>query len=117
MIIELPYPSKDLNPNGRIHWAQLARAKKGYRGDCALFTRMAIGRKTFTAPVTISITMYPPDRRRRDDDNAIASFKAGRDGVADAIKVDDADWDTTYRVEKEPLNKVVIEIKTEQETT
>ena len=34
-------------------------------------------------------------------------------GVADAIKVDDADWNTTYRVEKEPLNKVVIEIETE----
>ena len=113
MIIELPYPDKELNPNKRLHWAQVAMAKAGYRAVCSWVTKAAIGRKTFTAPVTISITMYPPDRRRRDDDNVISSFKSGRDGVADAIKIDDADWITTYRVEKEPLNKVVIEIETE----
>lgn len=32
---------------------------------------------------------YPPDRRARDDDNMIASFKAGRDGIALALGIDD----------------------------
>ena len=113
MKIELPYPYKELNPNKRLHWAAVSKVKAIYRVACAGLTRAAIGRATFTAPVSISITMYPPDKRRRDDDNAIASFKSGRDGVADAIKVDDADWEATYKVMKEPLSKVVIEITNE----
>ena len=35
------------------------------------------------------IDFYPPDRRARDDDNMIASFKSGRDGIADALGIDD----------------------------
>ncbi len=35
------------------------------------------------------IDFYPPDRRHRDDDNMIAAFKSGRDGLADALKVND----------------------------
>jgi crossover junction endodeoxyribonuclease RusA len=46
------------------------------------------------APVTTGrlhlwLDFYAPDKRRRDDDNMIASFKAGRDGIADALGVDD----------------------------
>jgi crossover junction endodeoxyribonuclease RusA len=35
------------------------------------------------------LDFYPPDRRHRDDDNMIASFKAGRDGLALALGIDD----------------------------
>lgn len=35
------------------------------------------------------MTFYPPDKRHRDDDNLIASFKSGRDGMAEAIGIDD----------------------------
>lgn len=35
------------------------------------------------------VDFYPPDRRHRDDDNLIASFKAGRDGIALALGIDD----------------------------
>ena len=34
--------------------------------------------------VHLWVDFYPPDKRRRDDDNVIAAFKAGRDGLADA---------------------------------
>ncbi len=110
MIVNLPYPDKELSPNARLHWSKVAKAKAAYRKVCVAFTREAMGRETFTAPVSVYITIYPPDKRRRDDDNAIGSFKAGRDGVADAIKVDDADWDTTYRVMKKPLGQVIVEV-------
>lgn len=33
---------------------------------------------------------YAPDRRRRDDDGLLASMKAARDGIADALAIDDA---------------------------
>jgi crossover junction endodeoxyribonuclease RusA len=36
------------------------------------------------------LTFCPPDRRRRDDDNLVAAFKSGRDGLAEALGIDDA---------------------------
>lgn len=35
------------------------------------------------------LTFYFPTTRQRDDDNAAASFKAYRDGIADALRIDD----------------------------
>lgn len=32
---------------------------------------------------------YPPDKRRRDDDGLLSSMKAARDGIADALGIDD----------------------------
>lgn len=37
----------------------------------------------------LSLTFCPPDRRKRDDDNLVAAFKAGRDGIAQAMGIDD----------------------------
>lgn len=35
------------------------------------------------------IDFYPPDKRKRDDDGLLASFKPFRDGIADAMRIDD----------------------------
>jgi crossover junction endodeoxyribonuclease RusA len=40
----------------------------------------------------VSLDFRPPDRRRRDLDNLLASMKAGLDGLADALGVDDSRW-------------------------
>jgi len=40
---------------------------------------------------------YAPDKRRRDDDNIIASMKAARDGIADAFGIDDHRFAVTYK--------------------
>ena len=42
--------------------------------------------------VSAKITFCPPCRRKRDLDNALASIKAGLDGIADVIGVDDSKW-------------------------
>lgn len=39
--------------------------------------------------VHLWITFLAPDRRARDDDNLITSFKSGRDGLADALGIND----------------------------
>ena len=52
------------------------------------FARQAI-RQDDDGPIPVRITFYPPDARRRDDDNMIGSFRAARDGIADALGVDD----------------------------
>lgn len=36
------------------------------------------------------IAIHPPDRRRRDDDNVLASLKSYRDGIFDALQINDS---------------------------
>ncbi len=40
-------------------------------------------------PVSLEITFHPPDERRRDLDNCLASIKLGLDGIAEALGIDD----------------------------
>jgi crossover junction endodeoxyribonuclease RusA len=90
MKLHLPWPPKELSPNARVHWAKKSKAAKGYRLQCCLMTKAA----KVVVPETegrlhLWITFYPPDKRQRDDDNMIASFKSGRDGIADALGIND----------------------------
>jgi crossover junction endodeoxyribonuclease RusA len=48
-------------------------------------------------PIALLVTFYPPDARRRDDDNMIGAFKAHRDGIADAMGVDDHRFKAQYK--------------------
>lgn len=85
----LPWPPKVLSPNARAHWSVKNRAVKLYRDNCAWLTKAAGLRVDWDGFVHATITFYPPDRRHRDDDNMIGAFKHGRDGVADALCVND----------------------------
>ena len=95
MKIVLPWPDKRLSPNARLHWAQKASVRKIARKEAALFTcaandlREVRGRVVGDDPIEIQITFFPPDARHRDDDNMVGSFKAYRDGIADALGVND----------------------------
>lgn len=91
-VLELPWPPACLSPNSRVHWAKKAKAAKEYR-YAARLTAQAMGCRALTAPrLTVEITFYPPDKRRRDTDNMLASIKSGLDGIADATGVDDSNW-------------------------
>ena len=96
MIISLPYPDRILSPNGRGHWATVARAKKKAREGASWATISEAGSKAKLAPyaaqerVDVALWFYPPDNRRRDADNALASMKAALDGIADALGIDDS---------------------------
>jgi len=88
----LPWPNRVLHPNARVHWAALARARKAARSEAYLLA-LGAGWRVGTAPqgrLHLWIDFYPPDRRRRDDDGLLASLKAARDGIADALQIDDA---------------------------
>lgn len=91
MRIELPWPDKKLSPNARVHFHALAKAKKEYKQLVTWEFNMQISHipDFLDGNIPIKITFHPPDRRRRDDDNAITSFKAGRDAIAQALGVDD----------------------------
>ena len=88
--VVLPWPPRELSPNWRGHWSKKATAAKRYRLACFVLAKEA--GLAFDGPgeVHLWITFNKPSRRAMDDDNLIASFKAGRDGLADALKIDDA---------------------------
>jgi len=91
MKITLPWPDRTLHPNARVHWAKLAKAKKAAR-EAAYWSVKQIG-LVHTFPegrLHLWIDFYPPDRRKRDDDGLLASMKAARDGIADALGIDDS---------------------------
>ena len=104
MRVILPWPDKRLSPNARIHWRAKAPVKMKARADATLATYAALDcgvrdvRQRFAgeAPIAITITFHPPDKRRRDRDNAQASLKHALDGIADALGVDDYRFRPTY---------------------
>lgn len=116
-MIVLPWPDKRLSPNARQHWAVLAKVKKQARADAHILATVAIPlavKRAIAAgdgKIPIEVRFYPPDKRHRDDDNAIASFKAARDGIADSIGVDDRRFQPVYRfMDTSPPGRVEVEI-------
>ena len=89
LTITLPLPHPSLWPNSRKHWAPKAKQTKAHRQRAQLRTLEALaGHRLSFAGYSLAFH-YPEDKRRRDDDNAAASCKAYRDGIADALHIDD----------------------------
>ena len=110
--IELPFPPSDLTPHAKGHWKPKAAATKRYRHLCAK-EAMAQGLRGMSAErVRARITIHRPNLRR-DYQNCISCFKAGVDGIADVIGIDDRYWQIEL-VEGDlcrPLGLVVVEIE------
>lgn len=116
--ITLPWPPKELSPNARLHWSKKSKAAKGYRHACYMLAIQS-GAKAgipWVGDIHLWIDFYPPDRRHRDDDNMIAAFKAGRDGLADALGVDDKRFRTHQYVKEQIGGMVKIRVRPGPET-
>jgi crossover junction endodeoxyribonuclease RusA len=101
-LIRLPWPNRELFPNFKRshHWRTYRHLEKSYRETCWKLTLVQTGASPsgIPNPLPMSITFHPPDRRKRDDDGIIGAFKNGRDGIADALGVDDAIFKPTYEI-------------------
>jgi crossover junction endodeoxyribonuclease RusA len=93
MKVLLPWPPRELSPNARTHWRAHRRISKGYK-EMAWALAKAAGASPGRL---VAITFNPPDRRARDLDNLLANMKAGLDGIASAIGVDDSKWQISIR--------------------
>lgn len=87
--IRLDWPYEELWPNyrNRKNFHGIAAAKRQYRQDSRYLAQVAKDCKTdypLTGPLTAHATFYITKGRGPDVDNALASLKAGIDGVADA---------------------------------
>lgn len=100
MIVTVSWPHKNLSPNARVHWRKVAPIRAAYRNEGFWEAAKAGARDFDVDRLQVVITFYPPDNRRRDRDNLIASLKSVQDGIADRIGVDDHKWRPTYQVAK-----------------
>ncbi|WON88989.1 endonuclease [Delftia sp. UGAL515B_04] len=109
--ITLPWPPKELSPNARIHWAQLAKAKKAYRAACAWSAKEQGARRLQADKLHLVLTFYAPSRRAFDLDNAVARMKSGLDGLADVLGVDDKHWSLSIARAEEIGGMVKVEVR------
>lgn len=112
--ITLAWPDRRLHPNARPHWAQRGKAAKAARAEGCLLA-LAAGWHNVTWPdgrLHLWIDFFPPDQRRRDDDGLLSSVKPHRDGIADALGIDDSRFVSHpyLRDETYPGGKVVMQI-------
>lgn len=75
--------------NQREHWRTRAKRAKGHRSVTLLLTRAALRHEVIRFPLSVVITRIAP--RALDDDNLAGAAKSVRDGVADALGIDDRD--------------------------
>lgn len=110
-MIELPWPPKELHPNARVHFHTKARIYRGYREDAYWLTEKS-GAEWGEGSARLRIMFHPPDRRKRDLDGMISAIKAGIDGIADALKVNDHLFGLTLdRGEPVKGGKVIVTIE------
>jgi crossover junction endodeoxyribonuclease RusA len=109
MEVTLPWPPRELSPNGRHHWATKARATKKYRAACG-WQAIADGVKPnhrHSGPISVHMVFVPPTRRIRDEGNLVAWMKAGLDGLADALGIDDSEFRLTHELDRVNLGGMV----------
>ncbi len=82
---------------------------KGYKTACFWHLKeQKIGRMR-GRKANVTITFHPPDSRRRDMDNMLASAKVGLDAVSEAVGIDDSKWVLTLvRGEVRPKQGAII---------
>jgi crossover junction endodeoxyribonuclease RusA len=97
IVIQLPYPPPALRPNASSpgSWRKKSEAAKRYKADCLILCRAA--RLHAPDATELRIEFRPPDRRRRDLDNMLASAKWAIDAIAETIGVDDSNFALTLR--------------------
>ena len=107
--IQLPWPSKKLNPNERVHWGKKSTETKKAK-SYAYYSALNMGR--LKGPLVINVKFHPPDKRRRDMDNMIAACKAYFDGIALAVCVDDFNFNIGSIERGEPVKNgaVIVQV-------
>ncbi|MDC9651496.1 RusA family crossover junction endodeoxyribonuclease [Xanthomonas perforans] len=102
--LTLPWPSKDLSPNARVHWSRKAKATKCAR-QLAVLAAFQAGWKGLQLPegrLHLWLDFYPPTRQMPDDDNMLGRCKAYRDGLAHVLGIDDQRFISHPLVRAEP---------------
>lgn len=102
MVIEFDIPIKTASlANLRLHWAAKARLVSKQREAARMLTRNALNGTLI--PKRVRVTMERRAARRGnllDTDNLASALKPTRDGIADALGIDDGDERTDWVCEQ-----------------
>lgn len=114
---ELPWPDPRLAPNRRNgkHWGSTHEAKTRRLADARMLVLHELRKTGYVPPagkLALRLTFCPPDKRRRDLDNLLASMKADFDGMSQALGVDDQHFEpiTLQRGEVAKPGCVVVQV-------
>ena len=111
----LPWPSKDLSPNARVHWRDRSKATKAARQTAVVLAFEAGWRDAWLPEgrLHLWVNFYQAPRKvLPDDDNLLLRFKAYRDGIAQVLGIDDKRFISHPFVsnERRPGGQVVVRI-------
>lgn len=103
--IVLPLPPRELSPNYKhLNSAVKWRYVRHYREACGWDTKYQMQEQGLSpiwqSPIVMKLSFHYRLRRERDEDNLLASFKAGIDGMVDAkLLPDDSTSHVSYVIE------------------
>ena len=104
------WPPNILSANSRAHWSKAAGPRRVYRRSCWALALEARPVVPAEGDILVWLDMFQPSRAHNDDDNPVGRFKAGRDGIAEALKVNDRRFKVTPVLHTEPLGCIVFTI-------
>lgn len=120
LVVTLQLPIRVVSEaNRREHWATKARRAKAQRGAALLAVRAHAPSivATIGAPSKprLVVTLTRIGVRALDSDNLARAFKAVRDGIADALGIDDGDSRIDWRYEQRRggVREYAVEIRLE----
>jgi hypothetical protein len=106
IIVAIPMRTKS-EANSRDHWAAKARRVRMQRRSA--FLRVLAARPKRGIPSTVCLTRIAPSRGL-DGDNLQSALKAVRDGVADALGINDGSPDLTWNYSQRRGETYAVEI-------
>lgn len=116
LTIKLPFPPAELFPNRKngTHWATTNKVKTKYKEDCFYLSKMQIKDRPWQdGDIRMTLVYVMPDKRHRDADNCLAASKAGLDGLADALIINDKRFQpiTIYRISGEKPGNLIVQLE------
>lgn len=100
--------------NSREYWRKKAARAATQRAATNLAIRGEIFRRKLTLPMPLRVTFTRLGVRELDSDNLQGAFKAIRDGLADAIGVNDKDKGYTWVYLQEKAKQKAVRITIER---
>lgn len=109
LVVTIPLRTKN-SLNVREHWAKRALRAKHHRATVGFILRAYLRNAGIGPPCVVTLTRTGP--KRMDDDGLSAALKAVRDGVADALGIDDGSDAVEWRY-AQTKGKPGVEIRVE----
>lgn len=120
MMIKIELPIRTVSEaNAREHWRRKSQRAKSQRALTSMAVSSAIkgDNTTLLRCERIAVTLTRLGVRMLDSDNLQSSFKAVRDGVADAVGIDDGSSFYTWVYKQEQSKTFGIRIEIEKAVT